>query len=244
VSCLIAHKMSYLNWDEKIIIDFSEENIAAMYADGYVFTRIGKGVMQQTRSLRINLENFFPTSENRRILRKTEGISLESVTIPYKSYSFEIGKMAKDFYDNKFGVGTMSVQKIKEMMTSPDKSNFNCVFRYSAKPSEDVSRLSAVGQRQSGDIFIRLGYAICYASNSIIHYSYPFYDLDSAPKDMGLGMMIRAIQHAKGLDIKYVYLGSLQRPSDVYKLQFESMEWFDGKEWKNDLEEAKKILKK
>jgi arginyl-tRNA--protein-N-Asp/Glu arginylyltransferase len=59
---------------------------------------------------------------------------------------------------------------------------------------------------------------------------------------MGLAMMITAVQKAKEVGLKYVYLGSLQRPTDVYKLQFSGLEWFDGKDWSTDLAEAKKIL--
>jgi len=77
----------------------------------------------------------------------------------------------------------------------------------------------------------------------MLHYSYPFYDLATAPKDMGLGMMIMAIQYAKSAGMKYVYLGSLQRPTDTYKLQFAGLEWFDGETWSRDIEKVKKILK-
>ncbi len=47
---------------------------------------------------------------------------------------------------------------------------------------------------------------------------------------------------AKEKGLKYVYLGSLQRPGDGYKLQFEGLEWFDGKEWSTDLEKVKMTL--
>ena len=57
-------------------------------------------------------------------------------------------------------------------------------------------------------------------------------------------MMIRAINFAKESGMKYIYLGSLQRPSDTYKLQFAGLEWFDGKKWSQDIEEVKKILVK
>jgi arginyl-tRNA--protein-N-Asp/Glu arginylyltransferase len=60
---------------------------------------------------------------------------------------------------------------------------------------------------------------------------------------MGLGMMTKAIQWAKENGLKYVYLGSLQRPTDTYKLQFSGLEWFDGKEWSTDLEKVKIELK-
>lgn len=209
----------YLAWAEKIITDFSEENIESLYNQGYVFTRVDKGVMKQTRSVRIDLRKFSLSSENRRILKKTENIDLYAYSLPYSDYNWTIGKIAKDFYDKKFGDKTFSANKLKEIVTNGEKSNFNCLLRYSS-----------------------LGFCIAYTSKNIVHYSYPFYDLESAPKDMGLGMMIRAIEWAKESGRKYFYIGSAQRTGDSYKFQFDNIEWFDGKEWKTDIEEIKKIL--
>lgn len=219
--------MKYLKWDEKMITDFSAENVTEMYDRGYLFTRIGRGVMQRTRSVRIDLERFAPSSENRRILKKIENITLSLVRLPINeggATTWPIGKVAKDFYDSKFGKGIMSAQKIKEMLTDGDKSNFNSLLEYSV--ANDA-----------------IGYAICYENKEIIHYSYPFYDLVKAPKDAGLGMMTIAIRHAQNSGKKYIYLGSLQRPNDTYKLQFEGLEWFDGRKWTNDIDEVKELLK-
>jgi arginyl-tRNA--protein-N-Asp/Glu arginylyltransferase len=219
--------MKYLSWKEETISDFSVNNIADMYEKGFVFTRIGKGVMQQTRSLRIDLSLFALSSENRRILKKVLSLEMKQVDLPLPSsqYNFSVGKMAKDFYDAKFGANIMSAQKVKEMLTDPDKSNFNQLLEFRLQKSDICS-----------------GYTITYSSPTILHYSYPFYDLNNCPKDMGLAMMITAVQKAKEVGLKYVYLGSLQRPTDVYKLQFSGLEWFDGKDWSTDLVEAKKIL--
>ena len=215
--------MKYLHWDEKKISDFSPEKIDSMYENGYVFTRIDKGVMHQTRSLRIDLSKFSPSSENRRILKKVEDVVLSLKQLPLSDYNWTIGKLAKDFYDTKFESGIMSAQKIKEMLTERGESNFNTLFCY----------------EQSGKT---IGYTIAYLDNNILHYSYPFYNLSESPKDMGLGMMTKAIQYAKDNNIKYVYLGSLQRPNDTYKLQFEGIEWFDGKSWNSDISGIKDIL--
>jgi arginyl-tRNA--protein-N-Asp/Glu arginylyltransferase len=215
----------YLHWNEKTITDFSDANIANLYDQGYVFTRIGKGVMHQTRSLRIDLSRFELSSENRRILKKIEDISFRTVAISLPDYTWEIGKLAKDFYDMKFGPDIMSAQKIKEMLTLTDKSNFNTLLTY-AQAGKDI------------------GYAICYESDSMLHYSYPFYDLNNSPKDIGMGMMTRAILHAKDKGLKYIYLGSLQRPGDTYKLQFSGLEWFDGTIWAQDVDKAATLLKK
>ena len=260
--------MNYLNWSEKTITDFSPENINKMYAGGFVFTRLDKGVMQQTRSVRIDLSKFLLTSENRRILKKVSepvnkkgassenkvGLKLEPIPLPFKDYNFSIGKLAKDFYEKKFGPGIMSAQKVKEMLTDGDKSNFNVLLTYITKPKggdeKDLSEAVEAenepsASRPNGVSFESLpsGFAICYVNKNILHYSYPFYNLETSPKDMGLAMMITAIQYAKENGLKYVYLGSLQRPTDTYKLQFEGLEWFDGKNWQTDIEEVKKILK-
>ncbi len=214
--------MNYLHWNEQKITDFSPENVSAMYDRGFVFTRLGKGVMHQTRSCRINLEKFAWSSENRRILRKGADIVLDSKVLPLADYSWVIGKTAKDFYEAKAQHGTFTANKIKELLSMPD--NFNSFLKFS-KDRED------------------LGYAICWQTNDMLHYSYPFYDLEKAPKDMGMIMMTKMIQWSKEGGKKLIYLGSLQRPTDTYKLQFEGLEWFDGKEWKTDTEEVKKILK-
>ena len=207
--------MEYLHWKEEKVSD----NFSDFYNKGFVFTRIDKGTMHQTRSVRIDLSRFELSSENRRILKKVEGIELKEIALPFSNYHWSLGKLAKDFYDTKFGDGIFSAQKVKEILTSSE-SNFNLLLNYSD-----------------------IGFAICYLNNEILHYSYPFYDLTKAPKDMGMGMMTKAIVWAKEKGLKYVYLGSLQRPGDVYKLQFEGLEWFDGTVWSKDLEAAKKELK-
>ena len=209
--------MKYLHWKEEKINDFSDDFITSMYEKGFVFTRLDKGVMHQTRSVRIDLKKFELTSENRRILRKDENISIDRLPIPYQTYSWEIGKLAKDFYDIK-APDSFSVNKIKEIITTPH--NFNIFLKFS-----DV------------------GYAICYENKSMLHYCYPCYDLQKASKDMGLIMMTKAIFEAKSRGLSYVYLGSLQRPGDVYKLQFEGIEWFDGKEWRKDIEKVEVLLR-
>lgn len=221
--------MEYLHWKEEIVTDFSENYISQMYEKGFVFTRKGKGVMQQTRSVRIDLNKFELSSENRRILKKVENLVLSKINLPIAKTEMnsagtpryiDIGMAAKYFYDKKFEKGTFSAKKLYDILAS-DESNFNLLLNYSD-----------------------IGYSICYSNNEILHYSYPFYHIDQSPKDMGLGMMTNAIVWAKEKSLKYVYLGSLQRPNDTYKLQFEGIEWFDGKEWKSDVEGVKEILNK
>lgn len=210
----------YLSWDEKTISDFSDKSIEEVYDKGYVFTRIGKGVMQQTRSLRVDLAKFELSSENRRVEKKTSTLvfSTHDLSSGNFEYKWGMGKLAKDFYD-RFGEKTFSANKAKELLTIPSKSNFNLLLDYGS------------------------GYAICYSSNKILHYAYPFYSLTGpGAKDTGLGMMLRALTWAKESGMKYVYLGSASRPTDTYKLQFAGLEWFDGKQWSQNLADLKATL--
>ena len=217
--------MAYLNWDTKKTDDMSPENIDRLYSQGYLLTRLEKGVMNRTRSFRIDLRKFESSSENRRILRKSENLKLAIESIPYALYSWKVGKLAKDFYE-KFGDNVFTANKIREIMTDGDKSNFNKLFIFVDKRTNEI-----------------VGYVISYQSAHIIHYSYPFYVEDPLEPSRGLGMMTKAIEWAKSLGKDYLYLGSLQRPSDTYKLQFKGGEWFDGEVWQKDIEPLKEILK-
>ena len=214
----------YLNWQEKIITDFSNENINKLYDEGFVFTRKNKGVMNQTRSTRISLDKFELSSENRRILKKTEGLEIKIEQIPYLDYSWKIGKMGKDFYENKFGKNIFSANKIKEILTNEKKSNFNLLFKYCLDKKY-------------------IGYCICKETDEFIHYSYPFYSNDSSLKNTGMSMMIRAVILAKKNNKKYIYLGSASNKKSLYKFQFNNIEWFNGKNWTNDVKKLKGILK-
>ena len=88
-----------------------------------------------------------------------------------------------------------------------------------------------------------IGYCIALETENTFHYCYPFYDLESNYQNIGMGMMLKAIVLAEENGKKYFYLGSFQRPSDVYKLQFSGLEWFDGSRWHEDIDGLKEELK-
>ncbi len=229
----------YFKTDSKIIDYNNEPDVTESYNQGFVFTRLGKGEMIQTRSLRIDLSDFKLTSENRRILKKVEGLKLNVKSLPLKNYSWEIHKLGKEFYSTKFGDNTMSAAKIKEMFTSNESSNMNLTISY---------QLSAIGIKTQAESRKQIadGYCLCYANSTLLHYAYPFYDLEVAKKlpNLGLGMMINAIIWARENGKKYFYLGSVVDSSSRYKLQFESLEWWNthtGK-WSTDISELKVLL--
>ena len=218
----------YYSTGNKTITDFSENNVTEMYNQGYVFTRLGKGVMNQTRSLRIDLSKFDLNSENRRVLKKSENLVGTSHALPLQDYSWEIHKLGKDFYTIKFGDQTMSASKIKEMFQNSEQSNMNYSFKFEIiNPKSEKAA----------------GYCLAYINNEIVHYGYPFYDLE-LPKELNLGMamMLKAILWAKENGKKYIYLGSIVDQKAKYKLQFEGLEWWDEGKWSSDLDRLKNLI--
>ncbi len=210
----------YNFFKQQTITDFSDRTIDEMYQGGFVATRLGKGVFNQINSVRIPLTNFKPNSENRRILRKSENLQTQLVSLADFEYRWEIGKTAKDFYDTKFEKGIITVNKVKEMFTDSEKSNMNSVFVFT----------------QDGK---HVGYCLALETENIVHYSYPFYDIAKVRDNgMGMAMMMRAILLAQKSGKEYIYLGSYKR----YKMQFDDVEvftengaWIRGDEYKNNL---------
>ena len=54
--------------------------------------------------------------------------------------------------------------------------------------------------------------------------------------------MTKAVIWAKKSGKKYIYLGSAKNEKSLYKFQFKGVEWFDGKNWTDDIEKLKEIL--
>jgi len=89
------------------------------------------------------------------------------------------------------------------------------------------------------------GYTLSYENEKIIHYGYPFYDLEiPKEKNLGMAMMINAILYAKEKNKDYIYLGSVVEKKSLYKLQFSGLEWFntETKQWEQDLEKLKSLV--
>ncbi len=216
----------YLILDEKTINADDPVEVSVFYDKGYLFSRKFKGSIYQSRLIRINLKDFTFNSENRRVLRKVEALALNSVPLPLdkSQYDWNIHRIGKEFYSKKFGDNTFSASTIKSLVTDSSRSNFNSIFEYSLDSQ-------------------KIGYAIVYQNASIIHYAYPFYEFEKYSNNIGMGMILKAIQYALDNHKQYFYLGTLTRPSDIYKLQFNNSEWFDGTSWSKDFSQVKDLIK-
>lgn len=81
------------------------DDINKIFDMGFLPSRSKLNLYYLARGLRVNLSKFELTSENRRILRKTEYLKLEVKNLKEFDYDYTIGKLGKDFYEKRFGEG-------------------------------------------------------------------------------------------------------------------------------------------
>lgn len=199
------------------------DNLNNIYSGGFLPTRINHKIFYLARSVRVNLKAYKDTSELRRIARKNEGLTVESIPLNEFKYDYTLGKKMKDFYDQRFGEKTLSAQKAKWLFTS---GAFTHVFKYKIKNLDNW-----------------VGYCIANISENSIHYAYPFNNSELNMKNLGMGMMLTAVEWAKENDKSYVYLGSSYTENSLYKTQFPGFEWFNGSFWNSDIKKLKQLIR-
>jgi arginyl-tRNA--protein-N-Asp/Glu arginylyltransferase len=201
----------------------SDDHLSTIYEMGFLPTRIEKNLFYLCRSLRIDLSNFELNSENRRVKRKTKYLKTNLIRLDDFKYDYKIGKMAKEFSKARFKESSLSPQITKALFQD---SAMTHVLEFIDK-SEDKT----------------VGYCLVVLKDGIFHYSYPFYNLDYFKKNIGMGMIISAIEIAQKKDCKAFYLGTIYTKESMYKLQFNSLEFYTGFGWSEDIEQLKELIK-
>jgi arginyl-tRNA--protein-N-Asp/Glu arginylyltransferase len=177
------------------------------------------------RQIRVNLAKFKPTSENRRILRKGEGIEVKLV--PREKYDFtpERRQFFKTYADIKFGKDIMSFERLDSLFDSPI-----------------ISHLLVFTDAQTG---AEIGVATLYVEGrELAYYYYAFYDLNYYARNLGMFMMTSAVRLFSERGFRNLYLGTCYSQTALYKTQFSGAEFFNGFRWSSDLTELKFILKR
>jgi arginyl-tRNA--protein-N-Asp/Glu arginylyltransferase len=193
-----------------------------IFENGFLPTRIRNNLFYLCRSLRVNLKNFNLSSENRRILRKTEYLQIELKEMSNFEYHYTLGKKAMEFYRNRFGEKILSARKAKWIFNS---GFFNGVLIFK-------------DQKET------VGHCPVMKTEKLIFYAYPFYNLAYLDKNIGMGMMTKTVNYAKENGYDYVYLGTVYTEESLYKMQFEGLEYSDGVKWSTDLDRVKEKIKK
>jgi hypothetical protein len=177
------------------------------------------------RNVRIELEKFSPSSENRRILRKGAGIVMKLVP----RAEFELSPARKEFYLEyaavRYGAGVMPPERL-ELVFSPPVCTHLLVFTDAATGTE-------------------LGVAVLYLEPPrVAFYRYSFFDLNHPNRSLGLFLMTTALEFFAAEKFHHAYLGTCYSERALYKTQFAGVEFFNGLRWSQNLAELKFLLRR
>jgi arginyl-tRNA--protein-N-Asp/Glu arginylyltransferase len=175
------------------------------------------------RQVRVNLQKFKPSSENRRIIRKGKGIGIELVSREDFDYTPEKRQFFKTYADIKFGNDVMSFERLDALFNSPIISHLLVFIDLETNEEVGVATLYVEGK-------------------SLAFYYYAFYDLNYYARNLGMFMMTSAVELFSDSGVKFLYLGTCYSEAALYKTQFVGAEFFTGFRWSDNLKELKFIL--
>jgi len=172
------------------------------------------------RNIRVDLPKFKPSSENRRVCRKAEGISATLVSRKDFEYTPERREFFKKYADEKFGKNIMSYERLDGLFASPIFSHL-LVFT-------DVNAGREVGVA-----------ALYMEEGEMAFYYYAFYDLNYFNRNLGMYMMTAAVELFSHRKLNHLYLGSCYSENALYKTQFQGAEFFNGFCWESDIKQLR-----
>lgn len=178
------------------------------------------------RSVRIALDRFVDSSENRRVDRKFSDYTVE-INLVDKSDLIEneaFLKFCLSYAEERFVGGAMSEERLKYVLSRENGTSF-LEFKIDGKI---------------------LAYVLIGLNGKSLHYWYSFFDytlLGELP--VGKWVMWKTIRWAMEEGLNYVYLGTCYKEKALYKIRdFKGIEFFAGEEvWNTDVNLLKKLCK-
>jgi len=203
----------------------SGETPADLFEHGFLPSSRDLDRFYLCRQVRVHLENYRPSSENRRILRKSQGIASMLVPRSRFDYTSQRREFFKTYADIKFGKDVMPYERIDALFAG-----------------KIISHLLVFTDNQTG---AEVGTATLYLEpERAAYYYYAFYDLNYYQRNLGMYMMTSAVGLFAENQYSFLYLGSCYSENALYKTQFVGAEFFNGVCWSANLEELKYLLRR
>lgn len=183
-------------------------NIEENYNLGLLPQRNNKDLFYLESSCRSNLSNFQLSSENRRILKKTENFQFKKINIKNFQFSHETQKQIHRWIkelDWQFPTST-----IKKIFTD---HIFNYLYIWTNELNETVA------------------YSVCYFSKNISHIAYVFYDPKYSHTNLPIRLVLQTIIDSQELNLKYCYIGRFSKETGFYKRNMPGFEYFINNNW-------------
>ena len=207
-----------------------QSELPAIYQQGFLpYTgnlAIEKDIFYLARSLRVDLDRFADSSENRRVARKAAPLNI-----------------------------SIKAQKKKDLdLKDPTFIDF-CMSYASDRFSGNamtLDRLHYVFGKETGSHVLTFheedtiyGYVFAAIEGNMLHYWFAFFDQQYLKShSLGKYMMWRTIAWAKEQGLDHVYLGTCYGKHSLYKVRdHKGLSFFDGSTWNQDMTIIKNLCK-
>lgn len=195
--------MSQFNLQNTLSIDQNYEN-------GLLPQRNDKNLFYSQTSCRSNLKNFNLSSENRRIIRKTEGFIFQKIPINDFKYDFTVQKQISSWIKHLgWNFPTSSIKNIFK----------NHIFNYIYIWKDNQNNIIA--------------YSVCYFSQKISHIAYVFYNPEFARTNLPIRLVLQTIIDSEKLGLDFCYLGRFSEDTGFYKRNMPGFEYYKDNNWIN-----------
>ncbi|NND33393.1 MAG: GNAT family N-acetyltransferase [Saprospiraceae bacterium] len=200
----------------------NHDDLSAIYSSGFLpysgNTDLEAEVFYLARSLRVELDRFADTSENRRVNRKIEGLGIKIEYLPKNQLLVA---------DSNF-INFCEAYVEKRIGEAMSQARLQYILNISF--ATDVFKFS-IDDRP-------VGYVLCVCNAEMVHYWFSFFDIELMKShSLGKWMMWRVIRWALDSGKKYVYLGTAYGSKSLYKVRdHKGLAYFNGTRWDQDME--------
>lgn len=205
---------NYAQWEEG-------DDFSPIYERGFLpytgDTSIKDTVFYMARGVRIRLDDFSPTSENRRVLRKFEDVDIAHEIV-----------VAADFDDQDSSFLDMALGHAQQRFSNDSMDEVRLSYVLSKATATHIMRYTDQGKP--------IAYVLLCMDRDIAHYWFAFFDtswLERLP--LGKWIMLQTILRCQQIGKKHIYLGTCYGTKSLYKVRdFNGVEFFDGQRWNPD----------
>lgn len=181
--------------------------IEETYEHGLLPQRNSSGKFYQETSGRSRLTNLVLSSENRRIIRKTEKFTYKTIPLSKFEYNSEVQKQI-------FGW-------VKELGWDFPMSSVKTIFKDHIFNQLDIW--------YDGDEVI--AYSICLSTATISHIAYVFYNPKYSHSDLPIRLVLQFIIDSAKRNQQFAYVGRFSKEIGYYKRNLPGFEYYQDNHW-------------
>ncbi|RMF61376.1 MAG: hypothetical protein D6743_13635 [Calditrichaeota bacterium] len=194
-----------------------------IFACGFLPSSLQLERYYMCRHVRVRLDAFTPSSENRRVMRKCSNIGYRLVPRSEFAFNAQQREFCKDYADIKFGKDVMTHERLDALFNS--------------------RLVTHVLLFEDPEVDKQVGLVTLYLEEpNLVYYYYAFYDLSYYKRNLGMFMMTSAVDYFARNRMAYIYLGTCYSRNALYKTQFAGAEFFNGFCWSQNLKELKYLI--